>query len=83
MENIPADRQLFQKLRIGHLCNIGIAVVLFVTGGVVIHRLFVAYSRAIAMKIYDRILQVRPSWTEKVAVVMTESNKDPEECVMS
>ena len=40
MENIPADRQLFQKLRIGHLCNIGIAVVLFVTGGVVIHRLF-------------------------------------------
>ncbi len=41
--------------------------------------MIVAYSRAIAMKIYDRILQVRPSWTEKVAVVMTESNKDPEE----
>ena len=39
----------------------------------------VAYSRAIAMKIYNRILQLRPSWTEKVAVVMTESNKDPEE----
>ena len=41
--------------------------------------MIVAYSRAIAMKIYDRILQLRPSWLEKVAVVMTESNKDPEE----
>ena len=41
--------------------------------------MIVAYSRAIAMKIYNRILQIRPSWTEKVAVVMTESNKDPEE----
>ena len=41
--------------------------------------LIVAYSRAIAMKIYNRIMQLRPSWTEKVAVVMTESNKDPEE----
>lgn len=41
--------------------------------------MIVAYSRAIAMKIYHRILELRPSWTEKVAVVMTESNKDPEE----
>ena len=41
--------------------------------------MIVAYSRAIAMKIYERILALRPSWTEKVAVVMTESNKDPEE----
>ncbi len=41
--------------------------------------MIVAYSRSIAMKIYRRILQVRPSWTDKVAVVMTESNKDPEE----
>ena len=41
--------------------------------------MIVAYSRAIAMKIYNRILQLRPSWSEKVAVVMTESNKDPEE----
>ena len=39
----------------------------------------VAYSRAIAMKIYNRILKLRPSWREKVKVVMTESNKDPEE----
>lgn len=41
--------------------------------------MIVAYSRPIAMKIYNRILQLRPSWSEKVAVVMTESNKDPEE----
>ena len=39
----------------------------------------VAYSRAIAMKIYNRILELRPSWKDKVKVVMTESNKDPEE----
>lgn len=41
--------------------------------------MIVAYSRDIAMKIYKRILELRPAWTEKVAVVMTESNKDPEE----
>ena len=41
--------------------------------------MIVAYSRSIAMKIYKRILKLRPSWGEKVAVVMTESNKDPEE----
>lgn len=41
--------------------------------------MIVAYSRAIAMKIYNRILELRPSWNEKVKVVMTESNKDPEE----
>ncbi len=41
--------------------------------------MIVAYSRAIAMKIYNKILELRPTWTEKVAVVMTESNKDPEE----
>ena len=41
--------------------------------------MIVAYSRAIAMKIYHRILELRPGWKEKVKVVMTESNKDPEE----
>lgn len=41
--------------------------------------MIVAYSRPIAMKIYKRILELRPAWTEKAAVVMTESNKDPEE----
>lgn len=41
--------------------------------------MIVASSRAIALKIYKRILKLRPTWTEKVAVVMTESNQDPEE----
>ncbi len=41
--------------------------------------MIVAYSRTIAMKIYQRILQLRPDWTEKVAVVMTQGNNDPEE----
>lgn len=41
--------------------------------------MIVAYSRGIAMKIYRRILELRPNWNEKVAVVMTESNKDPED----
>lgn len=41
--------------------------------------MIVAYSRPIAMKIYKKILELRPSWTEKVGVVMTDSNKDPEE----
>ena len=41
--------------------------------------MIVAYSRPIAMKIYRRILELRPNWTEKVAVVMTQGNNDPEE----
>lgn len=41
--------------------------------------MIVAYSREIAMKIYRRILEIHSDWTEKVAVVMTSSNKDPEE----
>ncbi len=41
--------------------------------------MIVAYSRPIAMKIYRRILQLRPNWTEKVAVVMTQANNDPED----
>ena len=41
--------------------------------------MIVAYSRPIAMKIYQRILELRPAWTEKVAVVMTQGNNDPEE----
>lgn len=41
--------------------------------------MIVAYSREIAMKIYRRILEIHHDWTEKVAVVMTASNKDPEE----
>lgn len=41
--------------------------------------MIVAYSRSIAMKIYKRILDLRPNWEEKVAVVMTSGNNDPEE----
>ncbi|MDO4721163.1 MAG: type I restriction endonuclease subunit R [Peptostreptococcaceae bacterium] len=41
--------------------------------------LIVAYSRPIAMKIYKRILELRPIWSEKIGVVMTSSNKDPQE----
>lgn len=41
--------------------------------------MIVAYSRPIAMKIYRKILELRPTWTEKLAVVMTGSNNDPEE----
>ena len=41
--------------------------------------MIVGYSRPIAMKIYKRILELRPNWTEKVKVVMTSGNKDPEE----
>lgn len=41
--------------------------------------MIVGYSRAIAMAIYRKLLDLRPEWREKVGVVMTESNKDPEE----
>lgn len=41
--------------------------------------MIVAYSRPIAMKIYKRILELRPDWTEKVSIVMTGGNNDPEE----
>ena len=41
--------------------------------------MIVAYSRPIAMKIYKKTLELRPTWTEKVAVVMTSGNNDPEE----
>lgn len=41
--------------------------------------MIVAYSRPIAMKIYYRLMEMRPAWKEKVCVVMTMSNQDPEE----
>lgn len=41
--------------------------------------MIVAYSRTIALDIYHKILELRPDWTEKVKVVMTERNDDPEE----
>lgn len=48
----------------------------YVCGG---KAMVVAYSRPIAMKIYKRILELRNDWTEKVKVVMTSGNQDPEE----
>ncbi len=41
--------------------------------------MIVAYSRPIALKIYHKILELRPAWKEKVAVVMTSDNQDPED----
>ncbi|MCR5457623.1 MAG: type I restriction endonuclease subunit R [Clostridiales bacterium] len=41
--------------------------------------MIVAYSRPIAMKIYRKILEMRPAWKEKVGVVMTSGNSDPED----
>jgi len=41
--------------------------------------MIVAYSRPIAMKLYRRLMKVRPEWKEKVGVVMTSGNNDPED----
>lgn len=41
--------------------------------------MIVAYSRPIAMEIYRRMLELRPEWGEKVKVVMTAGNNDPED----
>lgn len=41
--------------------------------------LIVAYSRPVAMKIYYRMLELRSEWKEKLGVVMTMGNQDPEE----
>lgn len=40
--------------------------------------MIVGYSRKIAMSIYDKLLEIRPEWKDKMGVVMTENNKDPE-----
>ena len=41
--------------------------------------MIVAYSRPIAMKIYHQVLKMRPNWNDKIGVVMTSGNNDPEE----
>lgn len=41
--------------------------------------LIVAYSRPMAMKIYYKLLELRPEWKDMLGVVMTMSNQDPEE----
>lgn len=39
----------------------------------------VAYNRRIGIEIYQRMLKMRPKWQEKIKVVMTSNNNDPEE----
>lgn len=41
--------------------------------------MIVALTRPIAIKIYRKILELRPGWTEKVKVVMSGSNQDSED----
>lgn len=41
--------------------------------------MIVAYNRNIAMAMYEEILKLRPKWKEKIGVVMTGNNNDPEE----
>ncbi len=41
--------------------------------------MIVALTREIAIKIYRKMLELRPTWTEKVKVVMSYTNKDPED----
>ncbi|WP_405349816.1 type I restriction endonuclease subunit R [Ruminobacter amylophilus] len=41
--------------------------------------MIVAYSRTIAMKIYRKLLELCPSWSDKIGVVMTGGNNDPED----
>ena len=41
--------------------------------------MIVAYSRPMAIKIYDKMLKMRPEWKNKVKIVMTGGNQDPEE----
>lgn len=41
--------------------------------------MIVAYSRAIAIKIYRKLLELRPAWEKKLGVVMTGGNSDPED----
>lgn len=41
--------------------------------------MIVAYSRPMAIKIYEKILSLRKDWENKIKIVMTGSNKDPED----
>lgn len=41
--------------------------------------MIIAYSRPIAMKIYRKLLELRPAWKEKIGVVMISGNNDPED----
>jgi type I restriction enzyme R subunit len=39
----------------------------------------VCYSRPIAMSVYRKFLELRPEWNEKIKLVMTAGNDDPED----
>ncbi len=41
--------------------------------------MIVCMTRRIAIKLYQKILKLRPDWKNKVKVVLTASNQDPEE----
>ena len=41
--------------------------------------MIVCMTRKIAIKLYTKLLEKRPDWKNKVKVVLTASNKDPEE----
>lgn len=41
--------------------------------------MIVAYSRKTAYAMYQEIIKERPSWTDKVKIVITESNQDEED----
>lgn len=41
----------------------------------------VAYSRSMAIKIYQKFLEIKPDWKDSLAVVMTVDNKDPADWV--
>jgi len=41
--------------------------------------MIVAYSRPIGIKIYRKLMEMRPHWAEKIGVVMTSDNNDPED----
>ncbi len=41
--------------------------------------MIVSMSRKVAINLYKEILEIRPNWNEKVAVVLTDNNDDPED----
>jgi type I restriction enzyme R subunit len=40
--------------------------------------MIVAYSRTVAMDIYNKIRTLRPEWDETLGIIMTDNNTDPE-----
>jgi type I restriction enzyme R subunit len=40
--------------------------------------MIVAYSRPIGMKMFEKLLELRPDWKEMLGIVMSRDNRDPE-----